>query len=122
MNITTNLDWCFKLEKDGLLDKNFTGLSAEATNHSLRKLNLLSWPLATDFKQVLDDSIDVDIFGHGVRQRVHLKAPENRSLFTLVCSSVEEGRLAKTTKSCKPRIPMYSGINAEYMGSSAPWL
>ena len=42
MDISTDFDWCFQLEKDGLVDENVSGLDAEASNFLFGKLNLLA--------------------------------------------------------------------------------
>ena len=44
MDISTYFDWCFQLEKDGLVDENVSGLDAKSPNFLFSQLHLFARP------------------------------------------------------------------------------
>lgn len=64
----TYLDGSFKLEQDRLRNEDLTSLSAQVSNFSLEKLDLLAGAAAADLQETVDYGVQIDIvlICHGV--------------------------------------------------------
>lgn len=63
MDITANLDGCFELQEDGLVDEDIPRLQAEILDLVLFEMDGLAGTRATHFEETVDDIVEIDLWG-----------------------------------------------------------